>query len=482
MSDTTKKDIVIIGGGISGLATLHYLKRLAPETDVALYEASDRLGGVIGTDIVDGFVCEWGPNGVLDRSGAARELAEELGIGDQLESANENAKNRYILRGGKLKPVPMSAGSFISSGVISGRAKLRLFAEPFTKPGGVEDESIYSFATRHFGAEVADYMIQPMVTGIYAGDAARLSVRSCFPLLYALDKEKGSLVRGMIARRKASKKNKNSESTNGTGAERKGSMRLLSLKPAGVHTLIDALEKRRSESTHTGKAATEIKKSSTDGATTYDVSFADGSSVSASKLILAIPSYKTAELLRPLSGTLGDTLAKIPYSPITVVCLGYPDSAAGGALDGFGFLAPPKEKRSILGAIWSSSIFSGRAPAGKFQLRVMLGGSAEFGGPEQSDDEIINRVRNELSEIMGINTAPEMTRIYRFNRAIPQYTVGHHKILKALREGLTDFPGLYLNGNAYAGIGVSECLTASEKIAESALNPETEAPPLPVHA
>jgi oxygen-dependent protoporphyrinogen oxidase len=474
-----KQKIVIIGGGISGLATLHYLKRLSPDVDVELFEAADRLGGVIGTDVVDGYVCEWGPNGILDRSGAARELAEELGLGEQLESANENAKHRYILRGGELKPVPMSAGSFISSKVISGKAKLRLFAEPFTKPGGVEDESIYSYASRHFGSEVADYLIQPMVTGIYAGNAERLSVRSCFPLLYALDKERGSIIRGMIARKRASKKSK-AESTNGSG-NRKGSMRLLSAKPTGVHSLIDALGNKYSAQTNTSKAAASIERRDDGGNISYSVTFTDGSSVVADKLVLAIPTYKTTELLTPLSQALGDSLARIPYSPITVVCLGYDNSASPSALDGFGFLAPPKENRSILGAIWSSSIFSGRAPEGKFQLRVMIGGASATGGPELSDDEIIVQVRKELSEIMNIKDAPEMTKIYRFNQAIPQYTVGHHKILAALESELAEFPGLYLNGNAYAGIGVSECLAASEKIADSLLDKAESHTQLPTH-
>lgn len=461
-----KKRFIIVGGGISGLSVLHYLKVLAPDIDVRLFEAASRLGGVIGSEIVDGYLCEWGPNGILDRHGTVREMCQQLGIDHEIELADENAKNRFILRDGKLQAVPMSLSSFVSSKLLSATAKFRLLREPFTCSSSEEDESIYRFAERHFGKEVADYLVQPMVTGIYGGDAEGLSLKSCFPLLHKLDSESGSLIRGMIIRKFRAKKQPLKDS------KRQGSMRLLSLKPTGVNALINALVKRYVDSIQTDKKMQSLKRiDDADGnGQLFELHFDDQTIVQADKVILALPAFQAEKILRPFSSPLSAILEKIPYAPIAVVCLGYPLKASPLSLEGFGFLVPPKEKKSILGAIWQSSIFSGRAPDGKFLLRVLLGGA---GAPELaalSDEQMIKTVSNELRDIMGIFEEPEMVRIYRWNKAIPQYSLGHDAILRNIEDTLSKIHGLHLTGNAYQGIGVSECIINSERLAQKLIN------------
>ncbi len=462
-------DTVIVGGGISGLSALHYLRKLHPDKSVRLYEAADRLGGVIGTDIIDEYACEWGPNGVLDKSGLTRELCEDIGAEHLLESASDRAKKRFILRGGKLRPAPMSLSSFITSGVLSPAGKLRIFGELFTSAGSSDDESIYSFASRHLGREVAEYLVQPMVTGIYAGSAERLSVRACFPALYDLDKESGSLIRGAIARRKRRKQQaKAGVGENGSQAKRKGSMRLLSLKKTGVQALIDALGELYSDATQTGARVLDIEARSPEEGFTVQVE--DKEPVICKNLILAIPSYQAERVLAHLSPALSGATGRIPYAPIAVVCLGYPASAAPMALDGFGFLIPPSEKREILGAIWTSSIFPDRAPDGKVLLRVLLGGGANPDVMDKSDEELVAICRDELRDIMHVTESPELVKLYRWSRAIPQYNLGHIDILNEMDKELRNFPGLHLAGNAYRGIGVSDCLENSLRIAESLPN------------
>ncbi len=435
---------------------------------VRLFEGADRVGGVIGTDVIDDYACEWGPNGILDKSGLTRELCEQIGAEGLLESANENAKKRFILRGGKLRPAPMSLGSFITSGVLSPLGKLRIFLEPFTSSATDGDESIYSFASRHLGKEVADYLIQPMVTGIYAGSAERLSVRACFPMLYELDKESGSIIRGALARRKRKKLEAKKSQSGENKPERKGSMRLLSLKRTGVQALIERLSETYSDCIQTGCLAKDVTAGV--GGSGFTVQFENQESVDCDNLILAIPSYRAEQVLTNLSGKLATATGRIPYAPIAVVCLGYPAEAASRALDGFGFLIPPSEKRDILGAIWTSSIFPDRAPEGKVLLRVLLGGGANPEVMDKSDEALVTICRNELSSIMGVTEPPELVKLYRWTKAIPQYTIGHMDILAEIESEAAKFPGLHLAGNAYRGIGVSDCLGNSLGVVESLPN------------
>ena len=448
-----------MGGGISGLAALHYLKTKSPDSDVTLYESSDRPGGVIGTDIVGGYVCEWGASGILDRNGLCRQLCEELGIEDSLESAAKAAKNRYVLRENKLCPVPLSPATFLFSKILTPKGKFRLLCEPFTSPTNAADESIYDFFIRHIGREATDYIIQPMVTGIFAGRAEQLSLQACFPKLHELDRKYGSLLKGVIKsqfhKRKSDQK----------APKRKGSMRLLSFKQKGVSVLVEALAERHKTNIRTGMPVVGIKKSRPPASSNdkWSISLINGSNDEADNIILAVPAYQASSITLSHSERLSGLFKLISYAPLVVVCLGYSLSAATRPLDGFGFLVPPKENKKILGSIWISSVYNCRAPDQKFHLRVMLGGSgvANMKLLSLSDEQLLNIVRVDLKDIMGIEVPPEMVKIYRHERAIPEYNLGHPKLLTQIETELAGTPGLYLAGNYYSGVGVSDCLKTS---------------------
>lgn len=450
---------LIVGGGISGLAALHYLKTSWPDSDVTLYESSNRPGGVIGTDIVDGYVCEWGPAGILDRSGLCRQLSEELGISDLLESASDAAKNRYVYRNDKLCPVPLSPVTFLTSKILTPKAKLRLLIEPFTSPSTSDDESIYDFFKRHIGAEATDYLIQPMVTGIFAGRSEKLSIKACFPKLHELDKRHGSLILGALKSRFKNTKSKTK------APKSRGSMRLLSFERMGISVLVESLSERYKTNIRTGLPVVEIRQTDSTSSTSkrWVVSMKNGSHHETDNIVLAVPAYQASLMTALHSQRLSDLLKQISYTPIIVVCLGYPLSAAPITLDGFGFLVPPNEKKNILGAIWTSSVFSNRVPNHKFQLRVMLGDLDASGKKliTLGDEELLNLVKADIKDIMGIDNHPEMIKIYRHERAIPEYKLGHPVLLTQIETELAATPGLQLIGNYTSGVGVNDCLNTA---------------------
>lgn len=449
------RDVVIIGGGISGLAALHYVKSRRPELSVKLYEADNRLGGTVGTDHIDGYSFDWGPNGFLDREPLTLQLVNELGLDTQLERANANGSNRFILRLGKLRSVPMSPPKFLSSDILSWPGKLRVFKEPFAAkaPVGV-DESIYDFGKRRIGQEAADYLIQPMVSGIYGGVASKMSLRACFPSMHQMESEYGSLVKAMIAKaREANRAGRKSGGPSGPGGW------LTSFK-GGLSRIIDELGTRHASDISVGKPVKSISKLESG----FAIHFDDNSDITSRELILAIPSNQASAITRPLSTDLSNTLAAILYAPIAVVCFGYDAKNVRANLDGFGFLVPSKEGKGILGSIWTSSIFSERAPHGKVQFRSMVGGDGDHRSAKLSDSELISLVKRDLDSIIGLTGDPEMIKIYRWEHGIPQYHIGHLERMQTIERELQSIGGLQLTGNAYYGIGLNDCVKQSFKV------------------
>ncbi len=452
-----KYDVLIIGGGISGLSALHFLKQNDSSLKIKLYEADTRLGGTIGTDKIDGFSLDWGPNGFLDREPLTLELVEQLGITDSLERANDNVSNRFILRGGKLRPVPMSPPKFMTSSILPVSGRLRVMMEPFAKarPEGI-DESIYDFVKRRIGVQAADYLVQPMVSGVYGGVADRLSLKSCFPIMREMEDEYGSLFKAMIAKaKKAKAAKKKSGSPSGPGGW------LTSFK-GGLYTVIEQFKKNYQDDISCSMRAKSITKQ--DDA--YLVTFEDGTEVTTKHIILATPTYKAADLVTKFSTPLAQSLNSIPYAPISVVCLGYKKDDIEHKLDGFGFLVPKKENLKILGSIWTSSIFSNRAPEGMVQFRTMIGGDGDHESINLSDAELIKTIENDLNSIVGINGKPVLTKIYRWAQGIPQFKIGHADIMVKLEQELEKQGNVYLTGNAYYGISLNDCIKQSFKIAK----------------
>lgn len=450
-------DVVIIGGGISGLATLHFLRRYKPALSVRLIEADARLGGTIGTDQVDGYSFDWGPNGFLDREPLTLQLCDELGLRDKLERANESVNARFILRGGRLRPVPMSPPKFLMSDIISWPGKLRIAMEPWAKPrpDGI-DESIYDFATRRIGREAADYLVQPMVSGVYGGVASRLSLQSCFKIMREMEDEHGSLFKAMVAKAKAARAaGKKSGGPAGPGG-------WLTSFRGGLFRIIARFAELYREQITLSCAATSITRTAGD----YEIKCASGDTLSARHIVLATPSYVAAAVTKSVSEKLSEALGKIPYAPIAVVCLGYDAAQVGRPVNGFGFLVPQKEGRRILGSIWTSSIFAQRAPQGKVQFRTMLGGDGDHESIKLDDRELTELATTDMAGIMKLTGQPETVKLYRWEQGIPQYRIGHSAIMDMVERELESLQSIHVASNAYYGIGLNDCVKQAWRVAE----------------
>ncbi len=288
-------DVAIIGGGISGLSALHFLRRKKLNLNIRLFESDSKPGGTIGTDYIDEYSFDHGPNGFLDREPLTLQLCEELGLTDQLERANEKADKRFILRKGKLREVPMSPPKFLSSDILSLKGKLRILLEPFSSgPGDIPDESIYDFAKRHMGKEAADYLIQPMVSGIFGGLADRLSLKSCFPIMYEMEKEYGSLFKAMIKKsRKAKAECKKAGGPGGPGG-------CLTSVRGGLYGIIERFVELYSDFIQLNMPVKSISKENE----TYQIHFENNQKISAEHIVIATPSYVAAEITKRLSENL----------------------------------------------------------------------------------------------------------------------------------------------------------------------------------
>ncbi len=452
----SKTDVVILGGGISGLSTLHFLHRLKPHLTIKLFEAKAQLGGIIGTEFSGGYRFERGPNGFLDKEPLTIQLCEELGLNDKLRRVNENAGNRYILRKGRLRKVPMSPLKFLTSDVLSIKGRMRVLFEPFVScPKNSVDESVHCFAMRRIGQEAADYLVQPIVSGIYGSSADCLSMQSSFPAMKQMESEYGSLIKAAIAKlRKARAKGKNKQSSDRPGGK-------LTSFEGGLSTLISKFNDIYGQQIETGMAARSITKIDQD----FQIAFNNGHTERAHSVVLAMPAYEAAKIVSGLSCSLSTALSSISYVPLAVVCFGYPAQAVERRLDGFGFLVPLKENRQILGSIWTSSIFSGTAPKGRVLFRTMVGDDGNSPLINLTDAELIDLVKIDLGEILGITGNPEMERVFRWVHGIPLYRTGHDAILTSIEGELESLGNIYITGNAYRGVGINDCVKMSHRVA-----------------
>jgi oxygen-dependent protoporphyrinogen oxidase len=452
------KQVAIIGGGIAGLSALHFVQtRCSEKCRAVLYEKDDRLGGTIGTDQVGGFVSDWGPNGFLDREPLTLQMVSELGADDLLDRARDESGKRFIYHHWHLHEIKPSPLAFMRSRLLSVKGRLRLAAEPFIRRrrDWDKDESIFDFVARRIGKEAAQILIDPMVSGIFGGDARKLSLRACFPIMMKMEKEHGSLIKAMIARKKAARKSGNKTSAGPAGP----AGRLTSFK-GGLFELIEVFHQRYSEAITTGCPITEISR--TDGG--FRVTREGGSAVEFDAVICATPAFNASPLVSGFDQSLARLLDSIPYASIAVVCLGYQKRDIGHDLDGFGFLIPRGEGKRILGSIWTSSIFTGRSPEGMVQLRTMIGGAADPEAVDLSDGALLDVVTEDLKSILDINGQPAYVRIFKYRRGIPQFTIGHPARMEQMGNLLSGHPGLYFTGNAYDGVGLNDCVKRSHQV------------------
>ncbi len=453
-------DIVILGGGISGLATAYNLQKMAKEAGLnvrlTLVEKEERVGGKFTSVREKGFLCEGGPPGFLDNRPETLKLCNELGL--EMLRSKDASKKRFIYTGGRLHILPESPGAFLKSGILSPWGKLRVLLEPFTKPSQEEDETVAGFARRHLGKEAAEKLIGAMIAGIYAGDSEQLSLKSCFPVMLELEKEgNGSLIRAMIRRMRAAKK--------GSKAKALPSGNLTSFKD-GIVVLTGAIRKALEGEVLSGRKVEKLSRSGKG----YDV-FLEGEGVplKADVLVLALPAYAAAGVLSGLNAWLSKQLTDIPYVPASVVCVGYREEDMPYPLGGFGFLIPKGEGRRILGCRWDSSTFDYRAPPGHVLLEVIVGGAANPDAAFLDDGALLELVKGELRDTMGLVEEPVFVKIFKHEKAIPQYVVGHAKKLEEIEEHLKSFTGLFITGNSLRGISVNDCTTNAPIVARKVI-------------
>lgn len=457
--------VLIIGGGISGLTVAYWLHKSG--IDVTVLEREARPGGSIRTEREKGYLIECGPNSTLDLYREVDDLCEGLGIMGEKIFADRVAGNRYVLRDGRLRPLPMGPLQFLTTNLWSLRGKLRLIGEPFI-PGykGSAEETIAQFVIRRAGQEFLDYAIDPFVTGVFAGDPYRLSLKSCFPKMYSLEQEYGSLVRGALF----GKRNK---------GEPKRKMRLFSFKdgletlPATISGILGDRLKCGFNVTVVKRDASTFPEQSRRGGGDFEViAEKDGQAEAfrADKIVLATPAWVTAKIIHPLSERIAEDLMAIEYIPVVIIYTGFDRRSVKNPLDGFGFLIPSKESRqrgySLLGSIWSSAIFPGRAPEGKAAFTNIIGGARNRDILEYSDQELIEMTLKDLRDILAIEEKPDFLRIVQQPRAIPQYTLGHQDQISAIEKGLQEIPGLYLAGNYINGVSVGHCIGEATKLAK----------------
>ena len=447
-------DTIVIGAGISGLtAALGLAKR---DRACAILEAGAVPGGVIGSARRDGFLYERGPNSTLDTTPLINALLKDLGIAHERVDANAVAATRFIVRGGKLVALPGSPGAFLTTPAFTLKAKVRLFGEPFIArtPVGV-DESIAAFVRRRLGTEFLDYAIDPFVAGIYAGDPSRISVGAAFPRLLALEQAHGSLIKGQIMGARARRKNKEVAKNVASSFSFRG----------GMQTLTDALASALPPIQYD----TSVQRIARDGNGTFTVEgMRNGTPVAlrALSVVLAAPAYAAATMVEGLAPDAAAALAGIEYAPIAIVVSAFQRKDVAHSLAGFGFLVPKREHHHILGCLFSSSMFDGRAPEGSVLLTSFAGGRRDPNVVSASDDEIATSVRAELAARLGVHGAPLWQEVVRWPRAIPQYDIGHLTRVRRIDAAQQAVPGLYFCANYRDGVAVGDRIKSGHAIAE----------------
>ncbi len=475
--------IAVLGGGISGLAAAYTLARArqagAPIEEL-LIEASGRLGGVVQTEQVEGFVIEGGPDSFLAEKPEAAALARELGLGDALIGSNDSERRTYILHRGRLVPlpdgllllVPMRFWPVVTTRLLPLRSKLSLMAEWFRSPSPHEenaDESVASFVRRHFGEAMLENIADPLLAGVYGGDSERLSVRSVLPRFWEMERKYGSLTRAALESRRRARE----DSKTGPPEKKPLFMTLV----GGLGQLIEKLKEQLPEArVRLGQRVIGIdpRHANRPGVTepdscAYIIRCEGGTSYDADAVILAMPTHECSRLVSAFAPQVGELLRGIPYSSAVTVALAYGSEPLRRLPPGFGFLVPRKEKKQLLACTFVHNKFNERVPEGKALLRCFLGGTRDSEAVNLGDDEMVSIVREELKEILNLSAEPLFHRIHRWPDSMAQYVVGHAARLKAIETQLEKNPDLFPAGNAYSGIGLSDCIRSGRAAAERAL-------------
>jgi protoporphyrinogen/coproporphyrinogen III oxidase len=476
------KRIVIVGGGMSGLAAAESVTRHAPTVGVTLLESSTRLGGHVRTECSDGFVIEAGPDVILASKPAALELARRVGLGDRIQGTNPAVRGSYIFRNGSLVRipdgitglVPSRMTPFVTTPLLSPLGKLRVGLDvliPARRPP--TDESIEGFVVRRLGRQMYERLAEPLLSGISAGDGSRLSMQAMFPTLFDYERQHGGLVRGMLAERRArrDRPKRTSHGNGSSGPTVSGGVTSGFLSfTNGLEELPLAIERALRQSDPSGqrmsirtRACVEALRQQS--STRFVVRLSTGDEIAADAIILAVPAFTAASLLRPMGRELADRLDEIEYTSTVTISVAYRAIDVPRPLDATGYIVPRGEGRPVLACTWTSAKFTGRAPEGSALFRVFLGGVGRGSFVDRTDAELLEIVRNEMRDVMGVTADPTLVRINRFDRALPQYNVGHLDRIAGIHAAVEGLPGIALAGSVYGGVGIPDCVRSGEAAA-----------------
>jgi oxygen-dependent protoporphyrinogen oxidase len=464
--------IVVIGGGIAGLAAAHRVTELAAARGtsirVTLLEAAPRLGGAIASERVDGFLIEGGADSFLTDKPWALDLCRRIGVEDRLIRTRDADRRTFVVHAGRLHPLPEGflmlaptrLAPLLRSSLFTWGGKLRMALDLVLPRGrAASDESLAAFVRRRLGREALERVAQPLLGGIYTGDPARLSVAATMPRLLDMERQHRSMILAMRRQARAA-------ATSGSGA--RWSMFVSFVE--GMETLVRVLAQRLPEgAVRLDARVATLRPSASDD---FEITLASGERLRARGVILATPSYAAADLVRPFDAALATELAAIPYASSATVTLAYARADVPYGLGGFGFVVPAIERRRLIACSFSSAKYAGRAPEDAVLLRVFCGGALAAAMPDCDDAELARAARDELRELLGIVAAPQLVRVHRHARAMPQYELGHLARLATIDAAVARHPGLALAGNAYRGVGVPDCVHGGELAAERVVGRE----------
>ena len=441
--------VVVVGGGISGLACAWRLKQLG--VPVMLLEANDHGGGLMGTEQKDSFLFESGPQS-FQGTPTILGLIRELGIENELCKADSKAP-RYILRHGRLQKVPMSPQALLGTSLLGVGTRFRVVSEAFRKTTPPrEEETIAAFVRRKFGHEILEYLVSPFVSGVYAGDPEKLSLRAAFPTLEEWERQYGSVLRGAM------------KSRGGNGGN--GAPPLCSFQH-GMGTLPQAIASKLESAARFGTRV-EAMEAGDQGFRLRVARKEASEMIVARALVMACPAYVASQLIATISAGLAKSLSGIAYASLAVVATAYYRKQTEIDLDGFGVLIPRSEKHRTLGIVWNSSLFGGRAPEGQMVLTSFVGGTTDPEIARRSPAEIAAIVQHDHEHILGITGSPIASSVWIHHKALPQYNLGHGHIVEAIAEAERSTPGLYFAGNYLQGPAIGKCVELGFQVAESA--------------
>jgi oxygen-dependent protoporphyrinogen oxidase len=458
-----KTDVIVIGEGITGLSVGYWLMKKGINVRVLAKESE--VGGTMKSVSDKGFLYETGANTALETTPLFRELISDLELEAEFSYASPEGKNRFILRNGALIPMPLGPLSFIGTKLFSTTAKLRVLQEPFIGRG-TKEESVAEFVARRLGREFLDYAIDPFVAGVFAGKPEKLSVRSAFPKLYALEERYGGLVKGMI---KGARERKAREEKAKDRAETFSFLSGLQTLPKAIGRALGSRISLNAKVTGIRSLVTTAEEPSDEpGVRRYLVEYlyaGKKEEIEGDYVVFAIPAYEAASIIKHLSIDTARVLLSVYYSPIVSIFLGFRRDKVGHRLNGFGFLVPSIEKRQILGCLWNSSLFARRAPEGMIALNAFIGGSRQPELTELDDDRIAAITLEELKTTMQVSGKPVYLKLTRWQKSIPQYELGYQQKVDALVQFEEQQRGIVLAGNYRGGIAVGDCVKNAHEIA-----------------